>query len=122
MASSKDIKEGATIPGTSDGGQGSNAPQDSGTNLRKTVPYAKEDGTVGQKDVPQPEGPQVKYIGPATRRVLTPEDWERVGVDDTEHETYEWNLKNAKMIPRDQFSEKQLAYLRTDDRFSVEGD
>jgi hypothetical protein len=119
MVSSKDLQEGSTVPGASEDA----VPEaDSGTSLRKTTPYAKDDGTVGEKDVPQPKGPQIKYVGPATRRVLTPEDWERVGVDDTDHKRYEWNLKNAKMIPRSEFSDKQLDYLRLDDRFVVEGD
>lgn len=107
------------VPGTEEGTQ---QPEGSGTSLRKTVPVPKNDGTVGYQPVPQPEGPQVRYVGMATRRILTPVDWERVGVDDTEHKTFVWDLTNAKQIDRSEFSEKQLEYLRSDDRFEVEGD
>lgn len=94
--------------------------------MRETKPTLVSDGAGGQKvvDVPvsQPEGPQVRYTGRATKRILGPDDWERVGVDDTDHKVYVWDITNAKMIPKSEFSPKQLAYLSIDDRFTIDED
>lgn len=111
---------------------GSDAPQKGGATeaeqanhnpamrVRQAKPVSQPDGTVAYEPVEQPEGPQVRYVGLASRRVLTPEDWERVGVDDTEHKTYVWDIKNAMMIPLSEFSAKQIEYLKLDDRFVVD--
>lgn len=93
---------------------------DKPTRRRTSKPVSQDDGTVKMQEMPPPDGPQVYYIGPATRRILTPEDWERVGVDDVEHKTYVWDISNSKMIPKKDFSPKQLAYLTVDDRFEIE--
>jgi hypothetical protein len=99
---------------------GTDTEQTTGTRRRTSKPVAQADGSVKNEEVPELEGPQVRYVGQATRRILTPKDWENVGVDDTEHKTYVWELSNSKMIPKSDFSEKQLAYLMIDDGFEIE--
>lgn len=87
---------------------------------RTSKPVSQEDGSVKMEEMPPPDGPQVYYIGPATRRILTPEDWKNVGVEDTDHKTYVWDIDNSKMIPKAEFSPQQLDYLTRDDRFEIE--
>ena len=113
------VADGGSVPGT---GEDAAVEEQPSTRLRQTTPYPKENGTVGYTDVPQPTGPQVRYVGPATRRILTEADWERVGVDDTEHKTYVWDMSNAKQMDKSLFSPKQLEYLEKDNRFVVESD
>ena len=90
------------------------------TRRRTSKPIVKDDGSVGQEEIPELEGPQVRYVGTANRRILAPEDWERVGVDDTDHKTYIWEISNSKSLPKKGFSPKQLDYLRVDGRFEID--
>ena len=62
----------------------------------------------------------VKYIGPATSRVLSEEDWETVGAKG--QKAVEWNFANQFKVPVGKFSENALNYLKDgDDRFIVVG-
>lgn len=113
----------APVPGTEDSTEPS--ADGGGMSKRTSIPVAPadKDQPVTYEDVPQEDtGPQVRYTGPATKRILGPDDWETVGVDDTDHKTYVWDLSNAKQIAKSEFSPKQLAYLKRDNRFVVEGD
>lgn len=66
-----------------------------------------------------PNNQYIKYTGVATVRIMTEDDWNRVGVDDfTKY--CEWNYLNKKMLPRSIFTDKALQYLlRQDDRFRM---
>lgn len=90
------------------------------TRRRTTKPVAQGDGSVKDEPIPELEGPQVRYDGTATRRILGPADWKTLGVDDTEHNTFVWDLSNSKSLPRSQFSPQQLDYLRIDGRFQID--
>jgi hypothetical protein len=92
------------------------------TRRRTTKPVSQPDGTVKEESIPELEGPQVRYDGPATRRILGPDDWKVLGVDDTEHKTFVWDLDNSKSLPKEQFSPQQLDYLRVDGRFQIDED
>ena len=66
--------------------------------------------------VPEPEK-FVEYTGQATRRILVPEDWERVGLSG---EKNVWGMHNAFKIPVSDFTKDQLDYLlHTDGKFKV---
>lgn len=59
----------------------------------------------------------VTYIGAATRRIITREDWALVGAD--EDEPAEWNIFNGFKIPAKKFSDPALDYLKADGRFTI---
>lgn len=64
------------------------------------------------------KGPWIQYNGVGTLRVMTKEDWHRVGVDSSQY--CEWNYLNKKRLPRSSFSDEELQYLlNVDGRFSV---
>lgn len=90
------------------------------TRRRSTKPVAQPDGTVKEEPIPELEGPQVRYDGTATRRILGPKDWETLGVDDTEHKMFIWDLSNSKSLQKSLFSPQQLDYLRVDGRFQID--
>lgn len=59
----------------------------------------------------------VQYVGQATRRVLTEDDWKSL---DMSGDTVEWNFSNAFKVPTDKFTQKQLGYLfEVDGRFKA---
>lgn len=60
----------------------------------------------------------VEYIGPATRRILTVEDWKRVGADDMD-KVVEFGFANQRKVALSEFTAKAIAYLKIDDRFEV---
>lgn len=65
----------------------------------------------------RPANNYVRYVGAATRRVLTAEDWERVGI---EGKPATWHMGNGLMLPVSQFSQEQIDYLvNVDGRFQV---
>lgn len=93
------------------------------TRRRKTKPVSQLDGSVKMEVVPPPDGPQVEYIGTATRRILGPEDWKNLvisDIDEAQYDTHIWDLGNSKMLPKSSFSEQQLAYLKRDGRFEID--
>lgn len=60
----------------------------------------------------------VQYIGPATQRILSEEDWDTVGA--TDQKAVEWNFGNDFRIPVAEFTDKALQYLvHKDDRMIV---
>ena len=61
----------------------------------------------------------VRYIGPASRRILTEDDWANVGAKGQKE--VEWNFQNEFRVPISKFSENALNYLDSDDRFIVVG-
>lgn len=69
-------------------------------------------------DQPDPlaQGPWIEYLGIATVRILTPQDWSNQGIDSDLH--VQWNYLNQKRLPKSIFSEAQLRYLlNADGRF-----
>lgn len=62
-------------------------------------------------------GKFVKYVGTATRRIITSEHWEREGASDMP--TTEWTFNNEYKIPVSDFSEVALSYLKRDGRFKI---
>lgn len=59
----------------------------------------------------------IRYVGKATRRVISREDWAGVGADD--HESSEWNFANSFELPKSDFSPEARAYLQRDGSFIV---
>lgn len=90
------------------------------TRRRTSKPVAQADGSVKEEAIPELEGPQVQYIGPASRRILGPDDWETLGISDADHKKYVWDLSNSKCIRKSEFSPQQLDYLRVDGRFQID--
>lgn len=69
-------------------------------------------------DDKKPADKYIEYVGAATRRILTPEDWEFIGVSDGEQNV--WGFHNAFKLPAGQFSDEQLDYLlKVDGRFKL---
>lgn len=88
-----------------------------------TLPGAREviAATPMRLELPDPnaKGPWIQYNGPATVRIMTPQDWAAAGVVSNKYA--EWNYLNSKRLPRSLFSDEELQYLlRVDDRFSLE--
>lgn len=65
----------------------------------------------------QSQGGYVKYTGVATRRILTTDDWARVGAKD--HPQVEWTFSNGFAVPLSVFSKEALGYLKIDDGFEI---
>lgn len=61
----------------------------------------------------------VRYLGVATRRILTEEDWKNVGAEG--QKGVEWNFQNEFRLPVSDFSKEALAYLKKDNRFRITG-
>lgn len=60
----------------------------------------------------------IRYIGEATRRVITKDDWEKAGF--SEAKATEWNIANDLALPSEEFSDAQIDYLiKTDGRFKA---
>jgi hypothetical protein len=63
-------------------------------------------------------GPWIQYDGVGTLRVLTPEDWNDLGIKNGVR--CEWNYLNHMRLPRSMFNDEMLQYLlNVDMRFSV---
>ena len=63
------------------------------------------------------KGKFVVYTGDATRRILSPEDWERAGL---KGENNVWGFHNSFRIPAEDFTNDQIEYLvKTDGKFKV---
>lgn len=60
----------------------------------------------------------VRYRGTATRRVITADDWKRLGVKD--QPTTEWNFKNGFVIPVSDFAPGALDHIQKDDKLFIE--
>jgi hypothetical protein len=61
-------------------------------------------------------GPFIKYVGPASHRIIRPHQWGTLQIDLKDKEaTHTWNVANDKMIEADKFSDEQLDYLLIDD-------
>lgn len=60
---------------------------------------------------------EVKYIGRATRRVISKEEWEGVGAPN--QPSTEWNFQNGFSLPLSDFSEEALDYIRKDDGLEI---
>lgn len=65
----------------------------------------------------KPKSKFVVYTGDATRRILSPEDWERVGL---KGENNVWGFHNSFRVPAEDFTNDQIEYLtKTDGKFKV---
>ncbi|QSL67874.1 hypothetical protein [Nocardia phage P3.1] len=86
-----------------------------------TTPAKTTDSETTSAPAPSPkkEEAYVQYIGPASERVLTEEDWANVGAKGQKGAT--WNFQNQFKLPISKFSENALNYLDTDDRFVILG-
>lgn len=62
---------------------------------------------------------EVRYVGVASRRILTEEDWKNVGAPG--QKGVEWNFQNKFRLPKSDFSDKALAYLKKDNGFKITG-
>lgn len=90
--------------------------------MATTPAKAPEETTTSVTAAPKAKAPEahVRYIGPASRRILTEEDWTNVGAKGQKE--VEWNFQNEFRVPVSKFSENALDYLEmTDDRFIVVG-
>lgn len=64
----------------------------------------------------------IRYVGSATRRVITNKDWKQVIEDngDKPLKEVQWTRENDHVVEASQFSSKQIAYLlKTDGRFKA---
>jgi len=65
------------------------------------------------------KGPFVKYVGPASHRIIRPYDWATLGFTpkdkDAGHQTFSWSPQNDFMIESNKFTDEQLDYLLIDD-------
>lgn len=59
----------------------------------------------------------VRYVGDGTLRIITSEEWERLGAPNLP--TTEWNFANGFKIPASQFPKAAMRYFAIDDRFEV---
>lgn len=64
----------------------------------------------------EPEPGVVLYDGPATRRLISKEDWKKRGI---EANSVEWGFHNKFRLPLDKFTEEQLKILRQDVAFKI---
>lgn len=96
-------------------------------NAETSVKAAKADVAKTEAAVPAPAEAKeatteeaikdVLYIGQASLRTITAEEWLQVGL---EHEPAEWNLANGFRLPAEDFSREALRYLvKTDGRFQL---
>ena len=58
----------------------------------------------------------VIYVGKASRRIISSEDFQGLG---SKSEAAEWNLQNNYRIEASKFDAKALAYLKSDEGFKV---
>lgn len=60
----------------------------------------------------------VRYVGEATRRVITKADWAKAGFEGVE--TTEWSIANDQALASEDFTDAQIDYLlKTDGRFKA---
>lgn len=88
------------------------------------------DGVKGEEDMEVtvsgeagelPSGKFVKYVGSATRRVLTAEDWASIGAKSGKD--VEWSFSNGFKVESEKFTKGQLEYLlKKDGNFQVSND
>jgi len=64
-----------------------------------------------------PEPGFVIYAGPATRRVITPENWKKEDIEDVGASV--WDRRNKYKLPLGDFDERQIAVLRRDPSFVI---
>lgn len=77
------------------------------------------DVTVSGEGDAVPTGKFVQYVGDATHRVISEDDWKTVE-DVNKAETNTWSFANAYKIESSKFSKAQLKYLLvTDGRFKA---
>jgi len=62
-----------------------------------------------------PVGDVISYIGVATRRIISKDTWEQIGVKN--QDTVEWNRKNNFTIPASALKKAAKDYLETDNGF-----
>lgn len=60
---------------------------------------------------------EVKYIGRATRRTISKEQWEGVGAPN--QPSTEWNAFNGFSLPLSEFTPEALEYIRRDDALEI---
>lgn len=58
----------------------------------------------------------VIYVGKASRRIISSEDFQGLG---SKSDAAEWNLQNNYRIETSKFDPKALAYLKSDEGFKV---
>lgn len=62
----------------------------------------------------------IKYVGAATRRVISKKDWKQVGIEGEDVKENVWNFQNDMKLPTGDFNGQQLAYLlKVDGRFKA---
>lgn len=88
--------------------------------LQDATPQPPEEPTEQEEPTDQPE-PAVVFDGHfGLQRMLTREDWDREGISDRRAET--WDKHNNFRVPVSNFTKEELAVLRRQPGFTVEGE
>lgn len=62
----------------------------------------------------------IKYVGMATRRVITKKDWKHLGIEGDDVKETIWDFSNGMKVPAEGFNGQQLSYLlKVDGRFKA---
>lgn len=88
-------------------------PQKAVSEDAEEIVISAENGTETQKNF-------IKYIGMATRRVITKKDWKAVGIEGDDVKEVIWDFSNGMKLPAEGFNGQQLSYLlKADGRFKA---
>lgn len=67
---------------------------------------------------PNAEKKGVAYVGQASKREITKDEWQQAGVKD--QATVTWSKRNGKVVPLDNFTEEALDILDNDAGFVIQ--